>query len=186
MFNSKVWVYQRLIGMLMGWCQAADVSNPTRPIRTARAWNCQVYEDGDGRWLEMAAGSLDHVASPSTWKIRKIQKIWMTYDDLWWLMTWNLEWKWYSSERCGLPAPSVMVFSHHPTCQEFYAEGDQVATWRKWLGMGWLDPYPWSNRLVLEVLRFCCERSTLKLRLGEADLYHWWRGACSTISERWF
>lgn len=25
--------------------QAADVSNPTRPIRTARAWNSYVYED---------------------------------------------------------------------------------------------------------------------------------------------
>lgn len=31
-----------LIQMLL---KAADVSNPTRPIRTARAWNCQVYEE---------------------------------------------------------------------------------------------------------------------------------------------
>eukprot|EP00438_Fugacium_kawagutii_P002682 Skav218891 [mRNA] locus=scaffold328:133567:138493:+ [translate_table: standard] len=31
-----------LLQMLM---KASDVSNPTRPMRTARAWNCQVYQE---------------------------------------------------------------------------------------------------------------------------------------------
>ena len=96
MFNSKVLVYQRLVGMLMGWCQAADVSNPTRPIRTARAWNCQVYEDGDGRWLEMA-GCWFIGSCCITFRLEDsedsedLDDLWwllMTYDDLW-LGTWN-------------------------------------------------------------------------------------------------
>ena len=171
----------------VGQFQAADVSNPTRPIRTARAWNCQVYEDGDGG-LEVA-GLLEQRCWKSPWIFGRcgfFWKLWRTYDGLWWLMmTYD---DLIFQMRLNDLRPAVCHGILYPTCQEFYAEGDQVAARGE---NGWiLEAASWCLRYIFTQwgLRFCCLRKfrTLKLRLGEAGWYHWWRGAWSAISEQWF